>query len=242
MLQCRLWRRMFGVLTLGARGHGLADEGEGLVAVEAAQLDDLSVEREAVIGEGGLAEADAAGVAVDGFGGLQQADVDGVEVRIFEVPELDAIDGFERDSLACGIVDGLGAGVDRSVGGGVGCGVWIRAGRERDGLSRFRNGSIAVTEFDFEGEIGRGFAGEEAVDVEAGLAAEDVLRAGEDVVDVCLRDDAEGDLAVDAAEGEVVDLVAEGRDVGALGGVELDDENVFSGGLEMLGELECRRE
>ena len=37
-----------GVLALRAGGHGLADEREGLMAIEAAQLDDLAVEREAL--------------------------------------------------------------------------------------------------------------------------------------------------------------------------------------------------
>ena len=51
-----------GIAALHARGHGLADEGEGLMAVEAAQLDDASVEREALRREARFAEADAAGV------------------------------------------------------------------------------------------------------------------------------------------------------------------------------------
>jgi hypothetical protein len=54
-----------GIATLHAAGHGLADVGEGLMAIEAAELDDFAVEGEAVVGEGGLAEADAAGLLVD---------------------------------------------------------------------------------------------------------------------------------------------------------------------------------
>ena len=53
------------VLALHAGGHGLADEGKGLMAIESAQLDDLAVEREAVIGERRFAEADAPRVFVD---------------------------------------------------------------------------------------------------------------------------------------------------------------------------------
>ena len=59
-----------------------------------------------------------------------------------------------------------------------------------------------------------------------------------DVLEEDLRDDAEGDLAVDAAEGEVVDLVAEGRDVGALGRVDVEREYVVARGIEVVGELE----
>jgi len=87
--------------------------------------------------------------------------------------------------------------------------------------------------------LGAGLATiQEAFDVDRWGWAEDVFGTGEDVVEVRLRDDAEGNLAVDAAEGEVVDLVAEGRDVGALGGVALDRENVAAGGVEEAGELE----
>ena len=51
-----------GILALHACGHRLTDEGKGLVAIEAAQLDDFAVEREALVGEDGFAEADAARV------------------------------------------------------------------------------------------------------------------------------------------------------------------------------------
>ncbi len=61
---------------------------------------------------------------------------------------------------------------------------------------------------------------------------EDVLRGGKDVIEEGFRNDAERDFAVDAAEGEVVDFVAEGRNVGALGGVDLNGEDVIAGGVE----------
>src|SRR5215472_6302564 len=99
MLQCRSSRRIFASLRC-ARGHCLADEGEGLVAVEAAEFDDFSVEREALRGEDGLAEADAACVCVDGAACVEQANVNGVELRGVEVPKLDAVDRFERDGVA----------------------------------------------------------------------------------------------------------------------------------------------
>ncbi len=54
-----------GVLALHAGGHGLAYPWEGLMAVEAAQLDDLAVEREALGREARFAEADAARVVVE---------------------------------------------------------------------------------------------------------------------------------------------------------------------------------
>ncbi len=54
-----------GVAALHAAGHGLAHPGEGLMAVEAAQLDDRAVERESLRRELRFAEADAARVAVE---------------------------------------------------------------------------------------------------------------------------------------------------------------------------------
>ena len=65
MLQCKDCAQDVSVSALCTRGHRLADEGEGLMTVEPAQLDDLSIEREAVVGEPGFAEADAACVFVD---------------------------------------------------------------------------------------------------------------------------------------------------------------------------------
>ena len=42
------------------------------------------------------------------------------------------------------------------------------------------------------------------------------------------RNDAQRDLAVDAAKGEIVHFVAEGRNVRALAGVNLNGENIFA--------------
>ena len=70
-----------------------------------------------------------------------------------------------------------------------------------------------------------------ALYIDGGLG-EHVLRRGKDVVEEGLGNDAERDFAIDAAEGEVVDFVAEGRNVRALGGVDLDGEDVIAGGIE----------
>jgi len=80
-----------------------------------------------------------------------------------------------------------------------------------------------------------------AVEVDIDLyrgVGENVLRFGVDVFDEDLRDDAESDLAVDAAEGEVVDFVAEGWDVFAFGGIDVEREDVVLW-LEVMGELEA---
>src|SRR5271170_5916026 len=76
------------------------------------------------------------------------------------------------------------------------------------------------------------------MDVDGWRAAEDVFRLCEDVLDEGLGDDAQRDFAIDAAEGEIVDLVAEGRDVGSLAGVEIDGQQVVSVEVDVRSELE----
>jgi hypothetical protein len=84
---------------LHARGHGLADEGEGLVAVEAAQFDDASVEREAFGSEARFAESDAACVFVKNLAVVKQTRVYLVEPGLAEVPQLDAGEVVEAQNL-----------------------------------------------------------------------------------------------------------------------------------------------
>ncbi len=90
MLHLRFLRRMMASCALDAAGHGLAYPGEGLMAVEAAQLDDGSVEREALGGEAGFAEADAARVVVEHLGAAQQAHLNAIELGRAKIPELDS--------------------------------------------------------------------------------------------------------------------------------------------------------
>ncbi len=61
-----------------------------------------------------------------------------------------------------------------------------------------------------------------------GQAAIASPRLREHVRDKGLRHDAQTHVAIDAAECEVVDLAAEGRDVGALGGIEFHREQITS--------------
>src|SRR5690242_4427417 len=55
-----------------------------------------------------------------------------------------------------------------------------------------------------------------------------VLRGGENILKKCLGNNAQRDFAIDATEGEVVDLVAEGRNIATLGRVHLDSEYVVA--------------
>lgn len=231
------------VLTLDARRHRLADERKGLVAVEAMKLDDLSVEREALWGEGGLAEADAAAVFVDDSAVLEELNVNGVKVRGFKIPQIELAQFIERESVGAGDR----GGERKRAQGLVSIGLVVIDGRGFGDLAGGRGADVAVwvaAEFGAErkcSETRIGSAVEEAFDLDGGGGAEHVGWAGADVFEKGLGDDAERDLAIDAAEGEVVDLVAEGRDVGAFGGVDVEGEKIFAGGVEMLGQLEGKR-
>src|SRR5271165_155852 len=78
------------VAALRTRRHSLPDPGESLMTVEPAQLDDLAVELEAVIGELGFAEAETAGVFVHYLRSAAQPHPRRVEVSLFHVPQSDS--------------------------------------------------------------------------------------------------------------------------------------------------------
>ena len=74
------------VPALGAAGHGLADEGKGLMTVQPAQLDHFAVEFETVIGELRFAEPDGARDFIHRLRPAQQADLHAVQIRVRQVP------------------------------------------------------------------------------------------------------------------------------------------------------------
>ena len=206
-------------MPLHATGHRLADERERLVAVEAAQLDDLAVQLEAVVGELRLAKARPASVLVDQPRPVEQAHADLVEVRLRQVPQPDGSELVQVD----GVRDRL-----------------ARSGRGRHASGGPGEGLPAFPELDLERQRAASWlqALEEAVDVEAGTRGQHVLRLREDVLDEGAGNDAQGDLAVDAAEREVVDLVTEGRDVGSLRGVDVDGQDVLAVEVDVGRQIE----
>ena len=132
--------------------------------------------------------------------------MDLIELRGAEIPQLDAGEAVEVQDLR-------GRAGFAGVGG------------ERRGL--LCEDFVAVVQFGLEGDGGVGDGAlEEALDLERRRGGERIDGAGEDVLEEEIGDDAQTDLAIDAAEGHVVDLVAEGRDVFALGGVEVNGEDV----------------
>src|SRR6266852_8333870 len=77
------------IAALGAAGHGLSNEGKGLMTVQTAELDDSAIQLEAVVGELRFAEADSALFLIHQLHAAHEADVDGIEIRVSEVPEFD---------------------------------------------------------------------------------------------------------------------------------------------------------
>ena len=129
--------------------------------------------------------------------------MDGVKIWILEIPEFDGAEVVEVDRVC------------HWFGGGFG---------RRNFLSGGGEDAVTFAEGDFERErFARRFEMlKEAIDVERGMCAENVFGLGEDIFDEGAGNDAEGNFTVDAAECEVIDLMAEGRDIGALGGVDVD--------------------
>ena len=107
----------------------------------------------------------------------------------------------------------------------------------------FGDGAVAFAEFDFDGlrVVGSFQVLDVDVHIERGLAAQHVLWFRENIVDVGGGNDAEPDFAIDAAEGEVVDLIAEGRNVVALGGVEIDGQDIFAVEIDVRSQVERKR-
>ncbi len=114
------------------------------MTVQSAQLDNFAVKREAMVGEGGLAEADAPCVLIDYVAGAEQLHVDGVEMRAIELPELDTFQPSERDSVPRRIGRGLGTGVGRSAGGGIGRGIGVPGKGYCNSLSFLSQDALAV--------------------------------------------------------------------------------------------------
>src|ERR1035438_2442697 len=73
------------------------------------------------------------------------------------------------------------------------------------------------------------------------MIRENVFRLRKDVLNEGLRDDSQKNFAIDAAEGEVVDLVTEGRNVVAFGGIDFHCENVVAVEVNMRREFKRER-
>src|SRR5664279_505730 len=98
---------------------------------------------------------------------------------------------------------------------------------------------FAVSQFGFERELAGAcnFACQEAVHVERGITAHRVFGLSEDVIDVSGWNDPKSNFSIETAEGHVVDLIAKGWNIRALGGVNLHDQNILGVLVQMLGQF-----
>src|SRR5881396_3992094 len=148
------------------------------------------------LGELRFAKAERAFVLIDQLRSAKEAHVNGIEIGVRNVPQFDRAEVVEVD------------GVRHWFGGGFG---------GRDSLCALGQDMLAIAEFHFEHErFARCFEMlEEAIYVESRMRGENVFGLGENVFNERAGDDSQGNFAIDAAESEVVDLMAERRDVRA---------------------------
>src|SRR2546425_6728116 len=112
-------------------------------------------------------------------------------MRIFEIPELDAIDCLQRDRLPGRIVCCLRARMDCGACRWIGSGIGISSRLVADRLLLLRDCVLAVAEFYLKRKRSTGgLACEEAVHIERWAAAQNIFGSREDVVEVDCRNDA----------------------------------------------------
>src|SRR5207302_4972173 len=78
----------------------------------------------------------------------------------------------------------------------------------------------------------------ETIYIHAWGRREHIFRMGEDGLDERGGDNTQRDFAINAAEGEVVDFISKGRNVGALSGIDVDGEDVLSVEIEVRSQIE----
>src|SRR5208283_895133 len=90
------------IAALGAAGHRLPDEGKRLVTVQSAELDDLAIQLEAVVGELSLAKTKAARISVQQLRSAAQAHSSGIEVALFQIPQADSTQTLKMQRMRNG--------------------------------------------------------------------------------------------------------------------------------------------
>src|SRR5690349_1827321 len=79
------------------------------------------------------------------------------------------------------------------------------------------------------------------IDIHAWGRREHIFRMNEDIFDERGGNHTQRDFAIDSAEGEVVDFISKGRNVGALRGINIDSEDILSGEIEVRSQIEGKR-
>src|SRR5579863_6183537 len=68
-----------------------------------------------------------------------------------------------------------------------------------------------------------------------------ILRLREYILEKRARNNAQRDFAINASEGQVIDLIAEGRNVRPLAGIHIHGQNIFTIKIEMRSEFKSER-
>src|ERR1700682_2255061 len=115
-----------------------------------------------------------------------------------------------------------------------------RSCRGWNALGSFGHCPIAIEQFDFNRQwIARGFQVlQKTIHVERRLRRKYVLGPGKYILDKRGGNNAKRYFAVNAAKSEIVDFVTEGRNVGALTGVDIDRQDVLALKVEVSSEFE----
>src|SRR5580704_2579022 len=118
--------------------------------------------------------------------------------------------------------------------GRFGCGA-----RRRQLLRTFGDNTVAIQQFNLKRHIvfRRFQILHEAIDFEGRSGRQDILRSYEDVLNKRRGHDSQGDLTVDAPEGEVVNLVTERRNIGPFAGININRQHILSVEVEMRRQL-----
>ena len=201
-----------GIAPLHPLRHGAANIRKRLVPVQADQLDALAVEHETVGSVARLAEPDPGVVFVLPAAGRRQPHHHAVQLRLLQIPKFDIGERLELNlmKLRC-------------------------PGHLRGRRLQYRR---AVPQF--RGERGR--AADRTLQIAAHhnrpLRRQRRHRLGIDVFDKGLRHYAKLHAAVDAAEGQVVDVLTERRDVFALGRIQRHRDHIVSAVFQVRRDLE----
>ncbi len=73
------------------------------------------------------------------------------------------------------------------------------------------------------------------------MIGQNILRLGKNILDKSRRHDAKRDLAVNASEGQVVNLIAEGWNVRPLAGIKVHRQHILAIEIEVRSEVKRKR-
>src|ERR1700751_5862018 len=104
-------------------------------------------------------------------------------------------------------------------------------------LRSFRHDLVAISQNSFESQrlLGRFEMLEVTIDVQPRVMGQHVLRLGENVLDEYARNNSQRHFAINPSESQVIDLVTERGNIGAVGGVKVHDQDVFAVEIEVRG-------